>query len=229
MRYFRLVLILVFFCVAPMTYAQQTETPLAVWPSVAAEMSREELTLFRHLQRLNFTARTKAERAQPVHLPGVKNMYQVSAQLYRGSQPTREGYQALANMGIKTVVSLRRANPNPKLTQDLPLTVKHIPMNPFIFKDTHAREFLAIVSDPKNQPVYVHCLYGSDRTGAMVALYRMALQRWSAKAAIEEMKNGGFGFHMVFANLITYLKEVNLADIFPPAKKTFFRQAPKRK
>ena len=88
---------------------------------------------------------------------------------------------------------------------------------------------MAIVSDPKNQPVYVHCLYGSDRTGAMVALYRMALQQWSAKAAIEEMKNGGFGFHMVFANLITYLKEVNVADVFPPAKKTFFRQAPKRK
>ncbi len=227
MRYFRLLLILGFFCVGPTVYAQQTPAPLAVWPSVTTEMSHEELSLLGHLQRLNLAARLKAAQVKPIELPGVKNMYQVSPQLYRGSQPTREGYQALANMGIKTVVSLRRAKPNPNLTQDLPLTVKHIPINPFIFRDKHAREFLAIVSDPKNQPVYVHCLYGSDRTGAMVALYRMAFQQWPAKAAIGEMKDGGFGFHMAFVNLITYLEEVNLADVFPPAKKAFWSQARK--
>lgn len=229
MRYFRLLLVLCFFCAGPTAYAQQTNAPLTVWPAAAAEMSREELTLWGHLQRLNLQARLKAARVKPIELPGVKNMYQVSPQLYRGNQPTREGYQALAKMGIKTVVSLRRAKPNPKLTQDLSLTVKHIPINPFIFKDKHAKEFLAIVSDPKNQPVYVHCLYGSDRTGAMVALYRMAFQQWPAKAAIQEMKDGGFGFHMAFVNLITYLEEVNLANVFPPAKKTFLSTAPKRR
>lgn len=229
MRYIRLLLILGFFCVGPMGYAQQTNVPLAVWPSLTAEMPCEELPLLRHLQRLNLQARLKAARVKPIELPGVKNMYQVSPQLYRGNQPTREGYRALANMGIKTVVSLRRTKPNPSLTKDLPLTVKHIPINPFIFRDKHAREFLAIVSDPKNRPVYVHCLYGSDRTGVMVALYRMTFQKWTAKAAIEEMKNGGFGFHSIFVNLVTYLEEVNLANIFPPAKKTFLRQAPKRR
>jgi hypothetical protein len=43
--------------------------------------------------------------AQPV---GVPNFHQVSERIYRGAQPTTEGFQELAKMGIKTVVDLRR-------------------------------------------------------------------------------------------------------------------------
>lgn len=44
----------------------------------------------------------------------------------------------------------------------------------------------------------VHCWHGSDRTGAVIAAYRIVQQGWSQHDAIDEMINGGYGFHPIF-------------------------------
>jgi protein tyrosine/serine phosphatase len=69
------------------------------------------------------------------------------------------------------------------------------------------------VSNPKRTPVLVHCLHGSDRTGTMCALYRIAIQGWSKEDALKEMVEGGYGFHGVFQNLLDYLDELDIDDI----------------
>ena len=53
--------------------------------------------------------------------------------------------------------------------------------------DDHVAHFLAIVSQ-QPKPVYVHCRYGENRTGVMVAAYRMVVEGVSEEAAIEEMR-----------------------------------------
>lgn len=145
---------------------------------------------------------------RPLNLPGLKNAYQVSNNLYRGALPTRQGYEALAKMGIKTIINLRVSEPDKALTEGLPLTVYHIPVNPFLFNDRHAKRFLEIASNPANYPIYVHCLYGSDRTGAMVALYRVKVQHWPKERALQEMRTPAFGFDEVFFPLVRYLEKL---------------------
>lgn len=145
---------------------------------------------------------------RPLNLPGLKNAYQVSNNLYRGALPTRQGYEALAKMGIKTIINLRVSEPDKALTEGLPLTVYHIPVNPFLFNDRHAKRFLEIASNPANYPIYVHCLYGSDRTGAMVALYRVKVQHWPKERALQEMFTPAFGFDKVFFPLTRYIENL---------------------
>lgn len=145
---------------------------------------------------------------RPLNLPGLKNAYQVSNNLYRGALPTRQGYEALAKMGIKTIINLRVSEPDKALTEGLPLTVYHVPVNPFLFNDRHAKRFLKIASNPANYPIYVHCLYGSDRTGAMVALYRVKVQHWPKERALQEMRTPAFGFDEVFFPLVRYIENL---------------------
>jgi protein tyrosine/serine phosphatase len=54
-------------------------------------------------------------------------------------------------------------------------------------------EFMKIVADPANQPVYVHCVGGRHRTGVMTAVYRMVHDRWDPARAFTEMKQYKYG------------------------------------
>jgi protein tyrosine/serine phosphatase len=73
--------------------------------------------------------------------------------------------------------------------------------------------FLKIVTAKTKTPVFVHCFHGSDRTGTMVAMYRIFIQGWSKAEALRELKEGGYGFHPIWKNLETYLKNLDVAKI----------------
>ena len=49
-----------------------------------------------------------------------------------------------------------------------------------------------ITADPANWPVYVHCKGGRHRTGALLAVYRITRDGWTADQAFEEMKRYDF-------------------------------------
>ena len=59
----------------------------------------------------------------------------------------------------------------------------------------------------------VHCQHGSDRTGTMIAVYRVIIDGWSKDDAVREMTNGGFGFHPMWQNLISYIKALDVDAI----------------
>ena len=80
-------------------------------------------------------------------------------------------------------------------------------------EDENVVKFLQVLRDPKNRPVFVHCQHGADRTGLMVAIYRIAVQGWSRQDAIQEMTQGGTGFHEVWTNLIDYLLKLDIVRI----------------
>src|SRR5271155_4483221 len=51
--------------------------------------------------------------------PGIKNFYQVDPRVYRGAQPTKDGFHYLAGIGVKTVINLREADAKSKLEEKL--------------------------------------------------------------------------------------------------------------
>ena len=146
-------------------------------------------------------------------LPGLENFYKVSDQLYRGAQPEGEGFAELKKLGINTVVNLRTFHSDRDDCEEAELNYVHITVQAWEKEDEEVADFLRVVVDPKNQPVFVHCLHGSDRTGVMSAVYRIAIQGWSKEEAIREMTADEFGFHGVWQNLIDYVEEIDIERV----------------
>lgn len=158
--------------------------------------------------------------AQKLECKGVGNFHRVSPTLYRGAQPTEEGMKNLSKMGVKMVISLRKFHSDRDEIGDLPLKYKRLTFNTLHPEDKEVTEFLRLVSDPANQPVFVHCLHGSDRTGMMCAVYRVVHDRWTKDHAVAEWTKGGFGFHGVFKHLVRYFRKADLKSLAPPASTT---------
>ncbi len=159
------------------------------------------------------TSPRPAEWAQPIEKPGLPNFFKVSDDLYRGAQPTAEGFRELEKMGVKTVVNLRSFHSDRDEIGDTPLGYEHIWAKAWNAEDEDVVKFLKVVTDKSKTPVFVHCQHGADRTGMMVAVYRIIVQGRTKDAAVREMTEGGFGWHKVWSNLADYVRELDVEDI----------------
>ncbi|MNK74741.1 Tyrosine phosphatase family protein [compost metagenome] len=137
------------------------------------------------------------------------NLGQLNERLYRGARPTDAGMKKLADMGVKTIVTLE--NDKKVVAQEKALAEKYgmrfhsIPMS-IIVPPTEAKvdQFLAIAQDPAQLPVYFHCMQGRDRTGTMALAYRVKVQNWDYEQAYGEMKS--YGFHTYLLGLKIFVK-----------------------
>jgi protein tyrosine phosphatase (PTP) superfamily phosphohydrolase (DUF442 family) len=136
-------------------------------------------------------------------VPGVANFAWISEDLCRGAQPTREGFVELQKMGVRTIVNLRETRTDRLRMKGLGLQYIHIRFNPAGPTDAEVATFMQVVRTPVNQPAFVHCLAGSDRTGTVVAIYRVMEQDWPMQEAVKELPS--FGFHHVWNDLLVYL------------------------
>jgi protein tyrosine phosphatase (PTP) superfamily phosphohydrolase (DUF442 family) len=125
-------------------------------------------------------------------LHGVPNFGEVTPRLYRGGQPSREGFKNLAAMGVQIVVDSNRSSGDEKLLKGLGIQYVTLPWHCPFPKDKIFAEFLQLMRDNPDKKVFVHCRLGDDRTGMMVASYRMGAQGWSAEEALNEMKEFGY-------------------------------------
>ena len=135
----------------------------------------------------------------PVSTRDLPNFHAVTAVLYRGAAPTSEGLNALQKMGIKTVIDLRIA---PKTVAKeraqldrMGVHFINLPMSGEPPTEAEIRTFLQTVADPAQQPVFVHCQHGADRTGTMVGIYREHVARWPFDRTYREMRQYGFNPH----------------------------------
>ena len=142
---------------------------------------------------------------------GVPNLAQVAPGLWRSAQPSAAGFKNLKAMGIRTVVSLRRLKSDRPLLAGLGLRHFHIHFAPWHPEDEDVVTFLKIVSDAANHPVLVHCQHGADRTGTMVAIYRVYAQGWAMNEAMQELPR--FGFHSIWRDLVLYLAHLDVAQL----------------
>ena len=120
---------------------------------------------------------------------------EVTPTLYRGGQPKKQGFEALAKMGFQIVVDLRgdRDNEREEVTR---LGMQYVAMSwkCSFPKDSIFAEFITLIRSNPGKKIFVHCRVGDDRTGMMVAAYRMAEEGWSAARARKEMNSFGFSF-----------------------------------
>ncbi len=186
------------------------QTPTPAWTACAGDAPVPVLT---GPGSDNFDAPAPTEPAPhglrgacPRDLPGVRNFAEVAAhRLYRSAQPTAEEFRTLREqVGIKTVVNLRSAHSDLPAAEAAGLRYIEIPFRPWHAEPEDVVRFLQIVTDPANQPVLVHCQHGADRTGTMVAIYRMYVQGWSPDEALGELPR--FGFHTIWGNLPAFLR-----------------------
>lgn len=152
------------------------------------------------------------EAAQALSLPGLDNLYRVSEKLYRSAQPMQGGLVSAQTLGIRTVLSLQIVDFDSGLdeTAELSLSLVHVPMMPSSVTDEDVLKALRAIQ-ASDGPVLVHCLHGADRTGTVVAMYRVVFQNWSKDRAIDEMTNGGFGYHVEYASLVELIRRADIA------------------
>ena len=148
--------------------------------------------------------------AQPVQIEGVPNLYKVTDRLYRSAQPTSEGIRNLKQVGIRTILNLRSFHSDQEATGDAQLDYENIAEKSWHPEEEDAVRFLQTVTDTNRTPVLVHCQHGADRTGTMCAVYRIVIQGWSKEEAIQEMTEGGYGFHAVWVNLPHWIRALNV-------------------
>jgi len=143
-------------------------------------------------------------------ITGIDNFGQVDARLYRGAQPEPSAYAELKSLGIDTVV---RFNPEGQdmaaeknQVESLGMKFVSLPWSG-LGEPTHEQvvSFLSLLRDNPDAKIFVHCRLGADRTGVMVALYRLTFSHWDTAQALAEMHAFHY-HHMLLPHLQRYVQ-----------------------
>jgi protein tyrosine/serine phosphatase len=152
-----------------------------------------------------FTVNLALAQLQPTNFHVVEE-----GKLYRSGQPNPKEMQALEQMGIKTIFNLRFRINNRREVKNTQLVSKRLKLKAQSIDLQDMLDGLRIIRDSE-APVLVHCLHGSDRTGCLVACYRMVFQGWSREAAIEEFLREEMGYnYRWFPNLKLFLENFDI-------------------
>jgi hypothetical protein len=144
----------------------------------------------------------------------VGNLYRIEDGFFRGAQPTVAGFQDLENnLGVRCVLDLAGGPGDIHLVPEGSIKLFHVPMSAWGLHDDLVVQALRIMVDPANRPLMVHCQHGADRTGALVALYRIVVQGWSKEKAVLEMNQGGYHHNALWRNLDRYVLKADVAAL----------------
>ena len=154
---------------------------------------------------------TQDGQALELVLAGVPNFARVTSNLYRGAQPTDTGFQELRKLGVEIVVNFRNERGEIEAERrtverlglryvSIPWGASHNPTSPQV------ADFLEVLQANPESKIFVHCHRGADRTGTMVAAYRIAEQHWAPPQAIQEMRAYHY-HHFWWPNLQRYVED----------------------
>jgi len=148
--------------------------------------------------------------AEPVFMKGVPNLHKVDEGVYRSAQPSALGMRNLDAAGFRTVINLRSFHTDKGEAKGTGLHLEQITMKAWHPEVKEVERFFSIVMEPANRPVLFHCWHGADRTGTLSSLYRVVVQGWAKESAIDEMVNGGYGFHAIWPNLPHWIRDFDV-------------------
>ena len=142
---------------------------------------------------------SSAQKTSEINCKGVPNFHQVNANIFRGGQPESGALLRLKQLGIKTVINLRdddeRAKEEATEAQAAGLQYFNIPFARYDRpSDKEIDDVLKLVNSTDNQPVFIHCHRGADRTGTVVAIFRIQHDGWTSEQAKAEANHYGLGF-----------------------------------
>jgi protein tyrosine/serine phosphatase len=152
-----------------------------------------------------------SEPTAPKAFPNIdiENFGQMDERFFRGSQPSEAQYKALKELGINTVIDLRKDNEDysKSTVESLGMKYVHIPMTGWTTRDESVVEFLKQINDQANGKVYVHCAAGKHRTGLVGAVYRLENFGWDYDTAYKEMKNYEYFSGLFHRKIKSYVKK----------------------
>ena len=145
---------------------------------------------------------------------GIGNFGKINDGLYRGAQPDAVGISNLAGLGIKSIINLRLTNDVWKAeaveARANGITYTNVPLKG-VGRPTHAQVAAVIdLIETLPAPVFVHCEHGCDRTGTIIACYRIRRDRWSNEAALEEARK--YGLSQLERGMIDYVRHFGKAS-----------------
>jgi tyrosine-protein phosphatase SIW14 len=145
--------------------------------------------------------------------PGVPNFHQVNEHVFRGGQPANTAWNTLASLGIKVVVDLRPGSEHPTLSEARAVEAAgmryvNVPMRRLgaPFEDAVVKA-LALIQSDSSGPVFVHCQRGSDRTGTVIACYRILHDHWENRKALQEAR--AYGMYAIERAMMRYILNFN--------------------
>jgi protein tyrosine phosphatase (PTP) superfamily phosphohydrolase (DUF442 family) len=129
---------------------------------------------------------------------GIKNFYQVDQNVYRGAQPTEDGFKYLAQIGVKTVLDLRAADDRSESEETMVaaagMKYVNVPMTGLAAPTEAQISRILGILEGGSGAVFVHCKRGADRTGVVIASYRIDHDGWDNAHALSEAKARGMSF-----------------------------------
>lgn len=142
-----------------------------------------------------------------------ENFYKVDEGIYRSSQPSNDEMQALSDMGINVILNLRNYHDNIKKLRNSDIVQIHLPMRALDIRHKDVVRALKILGKAE-RPILVHCLRGADRTGCVIACYRMVYQDWPKEKAIAEFRDPKFGYkEAAFPGILEFLIQLDVAAL----------------
>ncbi|MDR0660023.1 MAG: dual specificity protein phosphatase family protein [Prevotellaceae bacterium] len=156
-------------------------------------------------------AQRKATWAQPVEAQYVENFYKIDKGVYRSGQPSAEAFKEMEQMGIKEVLNLRNYHSDKDEAEGTSLKLYRVAMDAHNSDWDRLVEAMRAIKNRKG-PIVIHCWHGSDRAGLVTALYRILFQGWTKEEALDELENGGYGYHKIYSNIKAFIQNLDVEE-----------------
>lgn len=151
--------------------------------------------------------------AKPIIGTNLENIYLVDKGIFRSEQPQKEDINDLKSLGIKEVLSLRELHGDKDDISDTNFSLHRVKVNTGNITEEQIIKALRIIKNRKG-PILIHCWHGSDRTGVTIAAYRIIFNNWSKSQALDEMTNGGYGYHSkIYPELVEVVEGLDINNI----------------
>jgi uncharacterized protein (TIGR01244 family) len=130
-----------------------------------------------------------AQNVTKENVPGVTNFARVETTIACAGATTPGAVADIKKMGFASIVNLREAgeqgadlDAEEAAAKAAGIAYIHLPFNTAKPDPAVADQFLKVITEPKNNPAFVHCA-SANRASAMWMIKRMMIDNWDADRA----------------------------------------------
>ncbi len=142
-----------------------------------------------------------------------RNFLRINEEFCTAGQPSLQDLEHLKQQGVVGIINLRRPEENPteqaqekEKAQELGLKYFSIPVNGAHPLPEQAEEFMKIMSEKENRPLFIHC-QSANRVGAFWFIYRVLHDDWDCARAEQEARQVGLRNPDLFEFAKKYVQE----------------------